>query len=87
MRRRGRGEERDTATHLIKIQVFTHASCVTKFNMVYFSRRNREAWSFDFYGQMTKLWEPFCGSEIVLKLTEGPKNRLEAFCGALRSLF
>ena len=36
------------------------------------------------YGQMTRLWGPFRGSEIVLKLTEGPKNRPEAFCGALR---
>ena len=34
---------------------------------------------------MTRLWEPSRGSEIVSKLTEGPKNRLEAFCGALRS--
>jgi hypothetical protein len=25
--------------------------------------------------QMTRLWEPFRGSEIVLKLTEGPKNK------------
>ena len=31
------------------------------------------------------VWEPFHGSEIVSKLTEGPKNRPEAFCGALRS--
>ena len=29
MRRGGRGEEHDTTTHLIKIQVFTHASRVT----------------------------------------------------------
>ena len=34
---------------------------------------------------MTRLWEPSRGSEIVSKLTEDPKNRLEAFCGALRS--
>ena len=34
---------------------------------------------------MIRLWEPFRGSEIVLKLTEGPKNRPEALCGALRS--
>ena len=32
MRRGGRGEERDTTTHLIKIQVFTHASRVTIFS-------------------------------------------------------
>ena len=30
------------------------------------------------------FWEPFRGSEFVSKLTEGPKNRPEAFCGALR---
>ena len=29
MRKEGRGEERDTTTHLIKFHVFTHASCVT----------------------------------------------------------
>ena len=34
---------------------------------------------------MIRLWEPSRGSEIVSKLTEGPKNRLEAFCGVLRS--
>ena len=32
MRERGRGEERDMTTHFIKIQVFTHASRVTKFS-------------------------------------------------------
>ena len=32
MRKEERGEERDTTTHLIKIQIFTHASCVTKFS-------------------------------------------------------
>ena len=32
MRKEGRGEERDTTTHLIKIQIFTHASRVTKFS-------------------------------------------------------
>jgi hypothetical protein len=26
-----------------------------------------------------KVWEPFRGSEIVSKLTEGPKTRIEAF--------
>ncbi|MCG8623979.1 MAG: hypothetical protein MJE68_18565, partial [Proteobacteria bacterium] len=30
MRREGRGEECDTTTHLIKIQIFTQSSCVTK---------------------------------------------------------
>ena len=32
MRRGGRGEERHTTMHLIKIQIFTHASCITKFS-------------------------------------------------------
>ena len=32
MRKEERGEERDTTTHLIKIQIFTHASRVTKFS-------------------------------------------------------
>ena len=32
MRERERGEERDTTTQFIKIQIFTHASCVTKFS-------------------------------------------------------
>ena len=35
MRRGGRGEERDTTTHLIKIQVFIYASRVTKFSMLH----------------------------------------------------
>ena len=34
---------------------------------------------------MIRPWEPFRGSEIRLKLTEGPKSRPEVFCGALRS--
>ena len=32
MRKRERGEGRDTTTHLIKIQVFIHARHVTKFS-------------------------------------------------------
>ena len=32
MRKEGRGKERATTTHLIKIHVFTHASRVTKFS-------------------------------------------------------
>ena len=32
MRKEERGEERDMTTHLIKIQIFTHASRVTKFS-------------------------------------------------------
>ena len=32
MRKKERGEERDTAMHLIKIQIFTHASHITKFS-------------------------------------------------------
>ena len=34
MRKEGRGVECDTTTHLIKIQIFTHASHVTKFSLV-----------------------------------------------------
>ena len=37
------------------------------------------------YRQMIRLWEPSRGSEIMLKLTEGAKNRFEAFCEVLRS--
>ena len=29
---------------------------------------SREAWNFDLYDQMTRLWEPFRGSEIVLEV-------------------
>ena len=32
MRKEERGEEHETTMHLIKIQVFTHTSCVTKFS-------------------------------------------------------
>ena len=32
MKERGSWEERNMTMHLIKIQVFTHASCVTKFS-------------------------------------------------------
>ena len=32
MRKEERGEERDTTTHLIKFQVFTHTSRVTNFS-------------------------------------------------------
>ena len=32
MRKEERGEERDTTTHLIKFQLFTHASRVTNFS-------------------------------------------------------
>ena len=39
MRRGGRGEERDTTTYLIKIQVFTCASRATKFNMFIFKTK------------------------------------------------
>ena len=41
MRREGRGEERDTTMHLIKIPVFTHPSRVTKFSMFILRRRQR----------------------------------------------
>ena len=50
-----------------------------------FFRQRHRAWSFDLYDHMTRLWEPFHGSEIVLKLTDGLKNKLEAFCGTLIS--
>ncbi len=33
--KKGRGRERETTTHLIKIQIFTHASRVTKFSCTY----------------------------------------------------
>ena len=36
MREYVRGEEHDTATQLIKIHVFTHASRVTKFSLLIF---------------------------------------------------
>ena len=39
MRRGGRGEERDTTMHLIKIQVFTHASRVTIFSTFIFKMK------------------------------------------------
>jgi hypothetical protein len=32
---------------------------------------------------MTRLWEPFRGSEIVPKATEGPKNKIEAFANGV----
>ena len=34
MRKEERGEERDTTTHLIKIQIFTHTSRATNINFV-----------------------------------------------------
>ena len=42
MREKVRGEERDTTTHLIKIQVFTHASRVTKFSSLIFKLELRK---------------------------------------------
>ena len=33
MRKEERGEERDMTMHLIKIQIFIHASCVAKFSL------------------------------------------------------
>jgi hypothetical protein len=82
--KKGKGREHETTTHLIKIPVFTHAGPVTESSMLIL-RQGREAWSFDLYSQMTRFGEPFRGSEIVPKVTKGPKNRTEAFCGALRS--
>ena len=34
-----RGEEHDMTTHLIKLHVFTHASCVTKFSASFVLRQ------------------------------------------------
>ena len=42
MRRGGRGEEHDTITHLIKIQVFTHASRIAKFSRFYFQDKTEK---------------------------------------------
>ena len=39
--KKGRGRERETTTHLIKIPVFTHASRVTKFSTFILRRRQR----------------------------------------------
>ena len=43
------------------------------------SQRNKK---FQLAGPDYKI---FYGSEIISKLTEGPKNRAEAFCGATGS--
>ena len=39
--KKGRGRERKTTTHLIKIPVFTHAGRVTKFSAFILRRRQR----------------------------------------------
>ena len=41
--------------------------------------KTREAWSFDLYDQMIRLWEPFRGSEIILKLTKVQRTDLKLF--------
>ena len=55
MRKEGRGKERATTTHLIKIHVFTHASRVTKFSPYYFCTHSK--WQ-SFLG----LYDPSVGS-------------------------
>ena len=82
MRRGGRGEECDTTTHLIKIQVFTRDSRAAKFNIFI---ESRGAWSFDLYGQMTRPWSLSVDLRSGWSLPKVQKNRLEAFCGTLRS--
>lgn len=42
MTKRDRGEEHDTTTHLIKIQVFTHTSRVTNFSVTVSVRGNEK---------------------------------------------
>ena len=54
MRRGGRGEEHDTTMHLIKIQVFIHASRVTIFSTFIFKMK-AENLSFNLYNQMIRL--------------------------------
>ena len=39
MREKVRGEEHDMTTHLIRLYVFTHTSCVTKFSASLLSRQ------------------------------------------------
>ena len=78
MRRGGRGEERDTTMHLIKIQVFTHASRVTIFSTFIFKMKALESWSFNFYNQMTQGF-PWIWDRI--EAYQSPKNRPE---GVLR---
>ena len=41
MKKKRRGKERETTTHLIKIPVFTHASRVTKFSRFILRQRQR----------------------------------------------
>ena len=76
MKENVREEERDTTTHLIKIPAFTHASCVTKFDVyIKFLRPRQRSKKFLLVGPDYKA---FHGSETTLK---GPKNGAEAFCG------
>ena len=78
MKENVREEERDTTTHLIKIPVFTHASRVTKFS-VYILRPRQRSKKFRLVGPDYK------GSEAISKLTKGPQNGAETFCGATGS--
>ena len=75
MRRGGRGEERDTTTHLIKIQVFTHGSRVTIFSTFMF-KMEQKILEFRLIQSDDKA---FCGSEIILKLTEVQRTNLKLF--------
>ena len=65
MKENVREEERDTTTHLIKIPVFTHASCVTKFS-VYILRPRQRSKKFLLVGPDYKA---FHRSETISKLT------------------
>ena len=81
MRREGRGEECDTTTHLIKIQVFTHASRVTIFSTFIFKMKAENLG----VSTYTTRWQCFSWIWDSIKAYWSPKNRPEAFCGALRS--
>ena len=81
MKENVREEEHDTTMHLIKIPDFTHASHVTKFSVYILRPRQRSK-------KFRLVWpdyKAFHGSEVISKLTEGPQNGAEAFCGATGS--
>ena len=71
MRRGGRGEERDTTTHLIF--KFLPTLVVLLYLARLFQDESRESWSSTC---TTRLWEPFRGSEIALKLTDVQRTDL-----------
>ena len=68
--KKGRGRERETTTHLIKSQIFTHASRVTKFSTHILRPR-----------RVSTCRASFKGSETISKLTEGQENMIEAVLG------